>query len=114
MITANNPDGKGMAKLGCKAQFDTGFSVLVSDVRDRRFPVIDRETGLVFSLVFFDHNGRAKQYTQPDGTVVPIKPPFTQPLTLEIAEIFKIKSGKIRQIEALINQVPYKMPSGWN
>ena len=29
------------------------------------------------------------------------------------AEIFKIKSGKIRQIEALINQVPYRMPSGW-
>jgi hypothetical protein len=114
MITAGNPNGKGMAKLGCKAQFDTGFSVLVSDVRDRRFPVIDPETGLVFALVFFDHNGRAKQYTQPDGTVVPIKPPFTQPLTLEIAEIFKIQSGKIRQIEALINQVPYKMPSGWN
>ncbi len=35
-----------MARLGCKAQFDTGFCVLVSDVRDRRFPVIDRETGL--------------------------------------------------------------------
>ncbi len=112
-ITANNPNGQGMAKMGCKAQFDTGFSVLVSDVRDRRYPVIDKETGLVFSLVFFDHNGQAKQYTQPDGTVVPINPPFTQPLTFEIAEIFKIKSGKIRQIEALINQVPYRMPSGW-
>ena len=113
-ITANNPDGKGMAKMGCKAQFDTGFSALVSDVRDRRFPVIDTETGLIFSEVFFDHNGQTKEYTQPDGTVVPINAPFTHPLTFEIAEIFKIKSGKIRQIEALINQVPYRMPSGWS
>ena len=113
VITANNPNGKGMAKMGCKAQFDTGFSALVSDVRDRRYPVIDKENGLVFSLVFFDHNGQTKEYTQPDGKVVPINPPFTEPLTFEIAEIFKITSGKIRQIEALINQVPYRMPSGW-
>ena len=114
VITANNPDGKGMAKMGCKAQFDTGFSALVSDVRDRRYPVIDKETGLVFSLVFFDHNGQTKEYTEPDGKVVQINAPFTHPLTFEIAEIFKIKSGKIRQIEALINQVPYRMPSGWS
>jgi len=79
-----------------------------------RGPVIDTETGLIFSEVFFDHNGQTKEYTQPDGTVVPINAPFTHPLTFEIAEIFKIKSGKIRQIEALINQVPYRMPSGWS
>ncbi|HKJ72589.1 MAG TPA: hypothetical protein VKA19_00605 [Alphaproteobacteria bacterium] len=112
-ITANNPDGKGMAKMGCKAQFDTGFSAIVTDVRDRRFPVIDTRTGLVFSLVFFDHAGQVKQYTQPDGKVVKISGTFTHPLTFQIAEIFKIKSGKIRQIEAVVNQVPYKMRSGW-
>src|SRR5690606_31553070 len=49
-ITANNPQPSaemGMAGLGCKAQFETGFSTIVTDLRERRYPVVDREKGLV-------------------------------------------------------------------
>ena len=116
MVTANSKDPKAsaMAKMGCKAQFDTGFSVIVTDIRDRRFLVIDRETGLIYSAVFFDHSGQVKDYTMTDGTHVDVKAPFNHPLTFQIAEIFKIKSGKIVQIEALVNQVPYRMRSRWS
>jgi hypothetical protein len=31
-----------------------------------------------------------------------------------IGELFKIQSGQIRQIEAVLLEVPYGMPSGWN
>ena len=30
-----------------------------------------------------------------------------------IAEVFKVKNGKLTQIEAVLTTVPYGMPSGW-
>ncbi len=115
-ITANNPDKKapGMQPMGCKAQFDTGFSKFVTDIRERRFPVVDVERGLVYTVIFFDHAGNVKSYTRPDGTEVPVNPTFQRPLTFMIGELFRVESGKIRQIEAILLEVPYGMPSGWS
>ena len=114
-VTANNPaaDAGGMAALGCKAQFDTGFSAFVTDIRERRFPVVDEERGLVYTVIFFDHAGDVESYTRPDGTVVPVGSAFRRPLTFMIGEVFKIVNGNIRQIEAVLLEVPYRMPSGW-
>ena len=114
--TARSSDAKAspMARMGCKAQFDTGFSKLITDVRERRFPVVDEERGLVFSVVLFDHAGNVESYTQPDGQVVPVTSPmFRRPMTLLIGELFHIEGGRIRQIEAVLQEVPYRMPSGW-
>ena len=115
-VTANNPDPKAspMARLGCKAQFDTGFSVIVTDVRERRFPIVDEERGLVYAVVFFDHRGNVESYGRPDGTVAPVDPRFRRPMTFMIGELFQIESGRIRQIEAILQEVPYGMPSGWS
>lgn len=115
VITANSPDpqARPMARLGCKAQFDTGFSAIVTDVRERRYPAVDLERGLVYALVFFDHNGAVTHYTQPDGTIVQVADSLLQPFSLMIAEVFKVKDGKLRQIEAVLTPVPYGMGSGW-
>lgn len=111
---ASDPKASPMARLGCRAQFDTGFSRIVTAVRERRYAAVDVERGLVFSFVFFDHAGNVASYTQPDGAVVPVtNPAFRRPLTLMIGELFHIESGKIRQIEAVVQEVPYRMPSGW-
>lgn len=115
MVTANNPDApKGsMAWMGCKAQFDTGFSVIVTKIRERRF-IVDPVTGLAFGFGYFDHNGSvAKMSETLDHTLVDVSPTFRQPFSFIIAEIFKIKDGKIRQIEAVLMGVPFGMPSGW-
>jgi len=37
--------------------------------------------------------------------------PVLAPLTLEISELFQIDKGKIDQVEAVINTVPYGMRS---
>jgi hypothetical protein len=113
--TANSPDPKAgaMQKLGCKAQFDTGFQTIVTNVRARRYPVIDPEHGLVYALAFFDHNGAPKTMGTADGKQVPVTGPFSQPVTFMLAEVFKISNGKIRQIEAILTSVPYGMKSGW-
>ena len=66
-IMANNPDAPAdsMQRLGCKVQFDTGFSVIVTDIRERRFEVVDPVTGLAFGWGYFDHNGCDAEVHQP-------------------------------------------------
>ena len=116
VVTANNPDpGGGMPvwKLGCRAQFATHFSQFITHIRERRFPVVDEERGLVYAMVFFDHAGRMKTQTLADGTVSKVPPDMTVPFTFQIGELFKIQDGRIMRIEALVNPAPYGMDSGW-
>jgi hypothetical protein len=116
MVTANNPDfPKGsMQSMNCKDQFDTGFSVIVTDIRERRFEVVDPVTGLALAFGYFDHDGTpAKMPVTLDGKMTDVDKSFRQPFSFLIAEVFKVKEGKIRQIEAVLTSVPYGMESGW-
>jgi ketosteroid isomerase-like protein len=99
-ITANNPAAApgSMANLACKQQFDTGFQIIVTDIRDRRIWVADTERQLVFAFGFFDHSGVGSPETT-TGT-------FAKPFTFQIAEAFKVRDGKIQQIEAYLYSVP--------
>jgi len=113
--TANNPDAPegSMQWMGCKAQFDTHFSVIVTDIRERRF-IADPVTGLAFGWGYFDHDGSVEQMSETlDDKMTDVTSMFRQPFSFYIAEIFKIKDGKIRQIEAVLTTVPYGMESGW-
>jgi hypothetical protein len=115
MVTANNPDfPKGsMQSMGCKAQFDTHFSVIVTDIRERRF-IADPVTGLSFGFGYFDHDGSvAKMSNSLDGKLTDVDKTFRQPFSFIIAEIFKVKNAKIRQIEAVLMAVPFGMSSTW-
>jgi len=116
VVTANNPNPHPQMKmwhLGCHAQFATHFSQFITHIRDRRFPVVDEERGLVLALGFFDHAGRMKTQRLADGTIAPVPPDMQVPFTFEIAELFKIEAGKIRRIQALVIPAPYHMGSGW-
>lgn len=99
-ITANNPDAApgSMARLACKQQYDTGFQTIVTDIRDRRIWVADTERQLVFGFAFFDHSGVGNPNTT-TGT-------FAKPFTFQIAEVFKVRDGKIQQAEAYLYSVP--------
>jgi len=112
--TANNPAASNaMGRLSCGAQFDTGFSPFITEVRGRRFPLVDEERGLVLSFLSFDHSGRIKSVTRTDGTIAKVPAPFDTPYTFLIAELFKIRDGRIAQVEAVLLPTPYAMPSGW-
>jgi hypothetical protein len=115
-VTANDPTAaKGsMQWMDCKSQFDTGFSVIVTDIRERRFEVVDRTKGLAFGWGYFDHNGTPTQMSRTlDHQMGEVPATFRQPITFYIAEVFKVMDGKIRQIEAVLTTVPYGMESGW-
>lgn len=107
-----NPQRFDVGALGCPAQFETGFFHFVTRIRDRRFVVVDEERGLALAFVFFDHAGNGRPRPGPGGVTMPGGP--TRPFTWEIAELFKVENGKIRQIEAVLDQCPYGMGSGWS
>jgi hypothetical protein len=115
-VMANNPDAQkgSMLWMDCKTQFDTGFSVIVTDIRERRFEVVDRTTGLAFAWAYFDHNGTPAKFSRTlDKAQIDVTPTFRQPFSFYIAEVFKVVDGQIRQIEAVLTPVPYQMESGW-
>lgn len=101
------------AQWSCLEQFESGLLHFVTRIRDRRFVAVDEARGLVFSFVFFDHSaGETRSFETPDGRRVTAGP--AQPWTWYIAELFKIESAQIRQIEAILQRVPYGMNSGWS
>jgi hypothetical protein len=63
--------------------------------------------------VFFDHTGTVASFRL-DGKEVAVPVDFRRPKTLQIGELFKIEQGRIRQIEAVLLDVPYGMKSGWD
>jgi hypothetical protein len=119
-LTTNNPElaktepaspGNAILGLGCEAQFKTGFFKIVTEIRERRFMIVDRERGLAFAFAFFDHAGTVKTIRLTDGRVFPAT--VRHPLTFEIGELFKIEKGKIHAVQAVLTQEPYGISSGW-
>jgi hypothetical protein len=101
------------AQWSCLEQFQSGLLHFVTRIRDRRYVAVDREQGLVFAFGFFDHSaGDTRTFTTPSGRSVTAGP--VQPWTWYIGEMFRIEKGKIRQIEAVLDRVPYGMTSGWS
>ena len=110
-----NPTGRpdpGIKKLGCAAQFKTGFFRFVTHIRDRRFVIVDRQKGLVYAAVFFDHSGDMRKVKLTDGRLVDAQ--YDTPWTWEIGELFKIRDGKLHQIEALVMKAPYAIQDVWS
>lgn len=101
------------SQWSCREQFESGLLHFVARIRDRRFVAIDPQRGLVFSYAFFDHmGGDTRTFQTPDGRTVTAGP--KQPWTWEIAEAFRLEHGKIHQIMAIMERVPYGMNSGWS
>jgi hypothetical protein len=125
MLTTNRPTPPGetrpdpatasnySAQWSCLEQFESGLLHFVSRIRDRRYVAVDPERGLVLAYVFFDHfAGDTRTFTTPSGRAVTAGP--AQPWTWYIAELFRIENGELRQIEAVLERVPYGMLSGWS
>lgn len=80
---------------------DLSFLTYISTVRDRRYPVIDVERGLVVGIVMFDIPGGDF-----NGLVY-------EPRSLLLVEIFRIEEGMIRHIEATMRNLELGSTTGW-
>ena len=104
-------DNYPIARLGTADQFRLGQYVYDDRLRDRRFPLVDEEKGLVLAAGFIDHSGRVTDITWTDGSRH--RSIFTFPHSFVLLELFKIVGGKIAAVEAVFVTVPYNMVSPW-
>jgi len=96
----------------CTGQIDSGTMSFITSVRPRRGYVVDEETGTVFGLFMFNHRGASTDITRKDGTTMP--DPFGgQPWSMQMAEFFKTRSGKIWLVEAIGTPLPFGARMGW-
>jgi hypothetical protein len=104
---AASPTGRRLpnfAAMGCRDQFNTHIWDTDS-VTDRRYPVVDMERGIVMTFVMYDEYAKARCADVVDyGLVCP--PVAVNPLTLVLAEAFKIRNGEIHEVEAVFTALP--------
>ena len=101
-----------IAKMGCAEQFRLGQYIYDDRLRDRRFPLVDEENGVVLSAALMDHSGKIVDITWTDGKTK-AKSVFFYPHSFILIELFKIEGNAIKRVEAVFASMPYNMPSVW-
>ena len=102
-------------RMKCGPQLSTGIMGYITDINQRRLFAVDEEMGLVMVYSMFNHDG------EPNPLKIKGVPGVTESkndwgkFTVPAAHIYKIRGGKIYEIEAMaIVGVPYQVGDGWN
>jgi hypothetical protein len=104
-------DGVDAFSLDCLSQFKLGYYFVVQNIHDRRYPVVDRERGVVWAHAVFDQ-GTVNKGVLSDGRPWEFKG-FNRPSSILVTEMFLIENGKIRRVEMVGPSVPYHLNSPW-
>jgi hypothetical protein len=99
----------------CEGQLSTGTFSYITEIRNRRVLIADEQKGLAVGFSMFYHDSSLKEfdYKGPDGKVIGKRPSYQGTFNLPAMHIFKIKKGKIYDIEAIGFTLPYGTKSGW-
>lgn len=100
-------------RMSCEEQFAAGMLIIVTSISNRRYLVIDEARQVASAIATFDHRGNLDAVPFGNPNNVTPAGQFSRPFSFLIFESWKIIDGKIRQIEATVFQVPYKMDPGW-
>src|ERR1700728_3303561 len=119
MQTTSNPPpatpGRGpMGALGCAPQLRTHTFDYIKRIEPRRVWIADPETGLVFGLSQFRHPMEQKVFKIEGVPGVDTSDlSNVKPFDMPAAHIFKIRDGKMHEIEAMGVVIPYNSKTGW-
>jgi hypothetical protein len=103
-----------VGQLGCAANIDSQILSYITRIQSRRPLVVDEERGLVFTFPMF--------VTKGDVSFIDIQGvPGVRRIPIAFgagnrmaAEVFKIRGGRIYEIEAMGLPLPYLAHSGWD
>ncbi|MBK9252945.1 MAG: hypothetical protein IPM70_14240 [Proteobacteria bacterium] len=105
--TATGGGNAGAISPGCEAQFKLGIYRINKRIRERRYPLIDVERGVVVATGFFDHANEFDRYKLTDGREM--RTALKWPNSISLIEAFRIRDSKIHRIEAVFSYVPHRM-----
>src|SRR5690606_11337970 len=97
----------GSISPGCEEQFKLGIYRINKRIRERRYPVIDVERGVVVATGFFDHANEWDRYKLTDGREM--RTALKWPNSISLIEAFRVRDGAIHRIEAVFTYVPHMM-----
>jgi hypothetical protein len=116
-----NPDPE-MAKLraaivavpnSCAGQLSGGVFAYITEIRNRRLLVVDEQKGLAVSFSNFYHDSKLKALKIKDVPGLDSMPAYQGTFNMPAMHFFKIKKGKIYDIEATGMVLPYGTKTGW-
>jgi hypothetical protein len=111
-----------MAKLGmalaaapntCEAQISAGVWAYITEIKNRRLLVIDEQKGLAVGFSNFYHDSKLKTAKLKGIPGLESVPSYQGLFNMPAIHFFKIKKGKIYDIEATGLVLPYGTKTGW-
>lgn len=113
--TTRNPERQtAVGKMRVAEAISSGMYSYIAEIRDRRYPVVDEERGLVFGFVWMEHPGNMRSVEVAGVGNVDLAPFTQKPSSAYIGELFKVQDGRISQIEAVLEFLPYGSRSTWD
>jgi hypothetical protein len=106
-----DPNALNVFSMSCLEAFGLGMYYVVQNIHHRRYTVVDRERGVVYSHSVLDQ-GTVNSGTLSDGRTHSYAG-FNRPSSILVTEAFLIEDGKIRSVEMVGPSVPYHMNSPW-
>lgn len=110
---AKDDDFAPFRKMSCAEQMSTGVWKSITSVDQRRLLVADVEMGLVFAFSMLVHNGKPEVIEIVGVPGVTEWPNKYGAFDLVAAHMFKIRNGKIHEIEALGYMGKHGVKNGW-
>ena len=95
----------------CTSVFEAGLFAPVDRIRDRRFPVVDTERGLVLAISVQDISAAETTVRTAGGQTATLERPY--PMSRLVAELVKIEGDAVVQSEGVATFLPYYMPTPW-
>lgn len=118
--TTNVPSGRptpgGFDYMGedCKGQLESGYLAIVTEIHNRRFPLVDVERGVVFAYCIFDMDGTVPEVTlATTGEKVSMATFAGRASSIDVTEAFRIENGLIRRVEMVGSTAPFHLQPDW-
>ncbi len=117
-----SPPNPEMAKLTdalarvpntCEGQISAGVFAYITEIRNRRLLVIDEQKGLAVGFSNLCHDSKLKTQKIKGVPGLDSVPSFQGTFNMPAMHFFKIKKGKIYEIEATGLSLPYGTKTGW-
>ena len=100
--------------MGCAQQINTGVYAFITEYDNARFPIVDVDRQIIFSVFDFRRRGTVKTVTMPNGKTYPMMPSTQWPNEVLNTEAWKFQDGKITRVEAIfLGNRTYKQGTGW-
>jgi hypothetical protein len=102
-----------LGHIGCRGNINSNMWQYITRIQPRRCEVVDVERGAVQCIVLFHQDGEVAGTTVPGFGYVKYSGATRRPFDTLIPEVFKVRNGKIIEIEATMPSLPFGSTTGW-